>query len=283
MGVTMTASSRKGKELGELSANKNAKDRKNHPKQRTMLPIQRLFNTCKDVFSSSSTNAIPSPREIARLKAVLDWISAEDLGLSPQMPYFQANRSAASPQLTYLHLYECERFSMCIFCLPPSAVIPLHDHPGMTVFSKILLGTLHIKSYDWVVDAPTSSSRSRRSIVNHTGAQPLGARLAKVKVDSNLTAPCNTSILYPADGGNMHRFTAVTACAVLDVLAPPYSDADGRHCTYYSDHPFSRISVDGLCIPEDQRGGYAWLEEKEGPEEIDVVGARYQGPLFMEN
>lgn len=73
-------------------------------------------------------------------------------------------------------------------------------------------------------------------------AEPLRARLAKVKVDSNFTAPCNTSILYPADGGNMHRFTAVTACAVLDVLGPPYSDADGRPCTYYSDHPFSRIS-----------------------------------------
>lgn len=67
-------------------------------------------------------------------------------------------------------------------------------------------------------------------------------RLAKIKVDSDFTAPCNTSILYPADGGNMHCFTAVTACAVLDVLGPPYSDPDGRHCTYYLEHPFARFS-----------------------------------------
>ena len=67
-------------------------------------------------------------------------------------------------------------------------------------------------------------------------------RLAKVKVDADFTVPCNPSILYPEDGGNLHCFTAVTACAVLDVLGPPYSDYEGRHCTYYNNYPFGGIS-----------------------------------------
>lgn len=36
-------------------------------------------------------------------------------------------------------------------------------------------------------------------------------------------------------GGNIHAFTALSPCAVLDVLTPPYSPATGRDCTYYSE------------------------------------------------
>lgn len=80
-----------------------------------------------------------------------------------------------------------------------------------------------------------------RSFSNDAG-DCTGLRLAKLKVNSKFKAPCKTSILYPADGGNMHCFTAKTACAVLDVLGPPYCDPDGRHCQYYYDFPFANMS-----------------------------------------
>lgn len=42
----------------------------------------------------------------------------------------------------------------------------------------------------------------------------------------------NIAYLKP-DEANLHMFRALTACAVLDVLAPPYNLSEGRDCTYF--------------------------------------------------
>ncbi|AQK47081.1 Plant cysteine oxidase 3 [Zea mays] len=109
----------------------------------------------------------------------------------------------------------------------------------MTVLSKILYGSMHVKSYDWIEPTVLASS------------QP--ARLAKLHTDDVRTAPCPTSILYPQSGGNLHCFTSVSSCAVLDVLAPPYNDDAGRICTYFHDYPFSSLcklnpSLSSYCM-----------------------------------
>ncbi|GJN27507.1 hypothetical protein PR202_gb15537 [Eleusine coracana subsp. coracana] len=39
----------------------------------------------------------------------------------------------------------------------------------------------------------------------------------------------------------MHAFTAVTPCAILDVLTPPYSEDQGRPSTYFNDIPIPSL------------------------------------------
>lgn len=45
----------------------------------------------------------------------------------------------------------------------------------------------------------------------------------------------------------------------------------------------NKNTVEGVSAPEEEREGYAWLEERERPEEFAVVGAMYTGPVIVDN
>ncbi|XP_068647469.1 plant cysteine oxidase 2 [Aristolochia californica] len=267
---------KRGQEVRELPKEKNHRSKKNRRRYKKPMSsvVQKLFDTCKEVFADGGAGVVPPEKDVERIKLVLESMSPSDVGLNQDMPFFKTLETEGAPPITYLHLYECDKFSMGIFCLPPRAVIPLHNHPGMTVFSKILFGSMHIRSFDWA-DIPQNTNQK----LNPTYFQPAGVRLAESKKNTVFTAPCDTSILYPAAGGNMHRFTAITACAVLDVVGPPYSDSEGRQCMYYQEFPYTSFSGDASFAPVDnEKEGYAWLEEKDKPDNFFVVGAPYGGP-----
>ncbi|CAA2959710.1 plant cysteine oxidase 2 [Olea europaea subsp. europaea] len=269
MGIEQSGSGGKGKVSNE--------SRRNKRRQKKLSPVQKMYETCHDVFANCEPGVVPAAEQIEKLAACLDKMTQADVGLKPNMQFFNDKRA---PVITYLHLHECEKFSIGIFCLPPSSVIPLHNHPGMTVFSKLLFGTMHIKSYDWANEVDKNPDGAIVD-ANPPKSHPNGLRLAKLKVNSEFTAPCRPSILYPTDGGNMHVFTARTACAVLDVLGPPYNDPEGRHCQYYFDFPFADFPVDGLSVDEDKKAQHAWLKEREKPDDLNVVGVLYNGPKLL--
>jgi plant cysteine oxidase len=58
----------------------------------------------------------------------------------------------------YHHVFSDSLLSIGIFVLPEGAVIPLHDHPNMTVLSKLIYGSLQVTSYDMPTDAPRKLS-----------------------------------------------------------------------------------------------------------------------------
>ncbi|KAL2250908.1 plant cysteine oxidase 1 [Sesamum indicum] len=236
--------------------------------------LQKLFRSCRNVFKGPGT--VPSPTDVRKLCRILDVMKPEDVGLSRDLQFFKprSHEVEGTPRVTSATIYKCQNFELCIFFLPATAVIPLHNHPEMTVFSKLLLGTMHIKAYDWVDPHDSDYLTS-----------PTKSRLAKLKADATFTAPCDTSVLYPTSGGNIHEFTAITPCAVLDVIGPPYSKDDGRDCSHYRDTPCdaSLYGAEFRKIIDNAGGRYAWLEEIEIPEESEMDGIEYKGPQVFDS
>ncbi|XLR26557.1 hypothetical protein S83_054457, partial [Arachis hypogaea] len=85
-------------------------------------------------------------------------------------------------------------------------------------------------------------------------------KLVKLVVDKGMTVSCERSVLYPKHGENLHCFTAITPCVVLDILSPPYREDEGRKYTYYHDYPYSTFSTqNGPKICDSEKEEYAWL------------------------
>lgn len=244
------------------------RNNRTHNKVPTAVQIQKLFETCRRVFKGAGT--VPPPGDVQKLQRILDKLKPEDVGLSGDLPFFRSDVVERNPTIKYTTIYKGKNFSMFIFFLPPAAVIPLHNHPGMTVFSKLLLGSMHIKAYDWVDPAKSDGTVSSSQL-----------RLARLEVDSVFTAPCRTSILYPAAGGNIHTFTAVTPCVVLDVLGPPYSIEEDRDCTYYREFPYTCFSDNTTEITEG-KCSCGWLEAIEMPKDLKMDRVEYPGPQIVE-
>uniref|UniRef100_Q1G3U6-2 Isoform 2 of Plant cysteine oxidase 3 n=1 Tax=Arabidopsis thaliana TaxID=3702 RepID=Q1G3U6-2 len=245
--------------------------------------VQELYDLCKETF----TGKAPSPASMAiqKLCSVLDSVSPADVGLEEVsqdddrgygvsgVSRFNRVGRWAQP-ITFLDIHECDTFTMCIFCFPTSSVIPLHDHPEMAVFSKILYGSLHVKAYDWV-EPPCIITQDK----GVPGSLP---RLAKLVSDKVITPQSEIPALYPKTGGNLHCFTALTPCAVLDILSPPYKESVGRSCSYYMDYPFSTFALENGMkkVDEGKEDEYAWLVQIDTPDDLHMRPGSYTGPTI---
>jgi len=195
-------------------------------------PVQRVYDAVRDMIARP--DEVDGKQEFAeayvnKVVEALAGVTLGDLGVedpsAAAKKQVQRDAESSATRIMYRHVHEDDGVSIGVFELPRGAVIPLHNHPSMTVFSRVLYGTLHIRAYDWA-----SASYYDQPCV------PGVVRPAYLTMDGHISAPV-TSVLFPTRNGNIHAFRAITDCAVLDVLAPPYRGGD-RGCTYYVERAF---------------------------------------------
>ena len=195
-----------------------------------------------------------------------DMLPAPPLPGEPGVPGNAA--SGRAPPITYLNVFECAAFSVGIFVLPARARLPLHNHPDMLVLSKLLFGSMHVRSYDWEEPPPEGAP-------HYAAPAATGGRLARIRENGVITAPVEPQVALPSEG-NLHAITALTPCAMLDVIAPPYNTrVAGRDCTYYRESPVE----DSGATPgtADGRGMRVRLTEYEPADDFVVRGGYYTG------
>lgn len=184
--------------------------------------IQALWKQALHTFAGQrNSNCQPCQKNFDKLWYLMNRIIAEDVGLSKQI--LEGVKSQSAP-MCGIDIFENKDLSISIFILKHGFTMPLHDHPGMHGFLKVLSGTVRVNSF--------TLKRSDAHIVS-PNEEIAAVRHRPIILDSSSSA----CILTPHKK-NLHEIVCIDGpCAFLDILSPPYDvDAFGkgpRPCTYF--------------------------------------------------
>eukprot|EP00747_Dinoflagellata_sp_TGD_P178579 gnl/TRDRNA2_/TRDRNA2_27757_c0_seq1.p1 gnl/TRDRNA2_/TRDRNA2_27757_c0~~gnl/TRDRNA2_/TRDRNA2_27757_c0_seq1.p1 ORF type:complete len:379 (+),score=14.44 gnl/TRDRNA2_/TRDRNA2_27757_c0_seq1:57-1193(+) len=215
----------------------------------SQVPSPALTALFQFVWAERRSLHVASPAIVSTIGQLMEGLQAEDLGISSRDVAAVTGRSG----IGYQDVYSGPDMTICIFMLRAGAVIPLHDHPNMHVFGRLLFGRMRVRSFDPDPQPCQPHFRSRR-----------GATLRSDKV----SGPSPVSYGLGPQEGNVHELQALDDCAFFDILTPPYDSGAGRDCTYFFHEPVDPNT--GRCL----------LVEYQ-PADFTTESVRYKGPPFL--
>jgi hypothetical protein len=99
--------------------------------------------------SAISATSIPEciQANLATIRASLQTGTYADLGMCNTIESL-LSESSRSSSVQFFEVLNDPAISICLIAFPPGSSIPLHDHPGMHVFTKVISGELRITMLD---------------------------------------------------------------------------------------------------------------------------------------
>jgi hypothetical protein len=199
--------------------------------------IQQIYKNLNQI--TNLQYSIHNPHLCPQIQSCLPLINSitlKELGLGRQSPkhYFE--------DTVCMEICTNSNFSLAVFILPAGHRLPIHDHPQMTVFCKLITGTLSYRSF-----TPESG-------LYHC------TQMIKTENDP-------AWYLTPKEG-NFHELEAEDHCVLFDVLLPPYKEPE-RCCSYYD-------------AKQMECGRWQLDKMKEEPENLLPYGVPYLGERLNE-
>ncbi|KAJ3249002.1 hypothetical protein HDU78_008388 [Chytriomyces hyalinus] len=201
--------------------------------------------TAAELFAANSKR---SDDLEAALDALLVHVTPDVLAVKPP-----------SSPVEYRRIYESSTCVIGVFAIRRGESMPIHDHPDMTVITKLVQGDLHVKTFSLlgedkgplrrarvVTDSIYSASKSSSLFTSSALPSPTASATA----DFLSTKHSQKDAIFkirPQDGPNLHSFTAVSDYAVIiDIMGPPYLPGE-RDITYYSELPIPAVHHSCSC------------------------------------
>ncbi len=234
---------------------------------RTTNPIQSITEIlCEVIENQNLTEIIQNPYSNIQIKSCLKLmndVALSDLGMS-----IDDVRSAKENLYMSVFKHPANQFSLNAFILPAGSKLPLHSHPNMVVCAKLVVGSMRVRSF-----SPSNPQK----------LQSTGNGTATLDFDSVRSAAYDAWLLSPTVG-NIHSIVAITACVMLDIFLPPYSELDGRECVYYFEKttpPRRNTAKDSVDKSEFQLQAMTQKEEEKEVESLNRMDYNGYKPLLL--
>ncbi|CAK9832730.1 2-aminoethanethiol dioxygenase [Anthophora retusa] len=227
--------------------------------------IKTLWKQALNTFEERSNVGFKlCQKNFDKLRYLMNKITAEDVNLNKQILDFIQVQHAP---MWVIDIFENKDFAISIFILKHGFTMPIHDHPGMYGFLKVISGIVQVNNY-------TLKANEDHTI--RLNKEVMALRHKPISLHSN-SAACT---LTPRDK-NLHEITCIEGpAAFLDILSPPYDVDDcgkgPRPCTFFKTVSSSKLCTDSPDIVEEVK-----LVVIEGPPDFCSGSLKYTGPPLI--